>query len=560
MRTLAAAIALVFLFGSSSASAEPAFVPAAAPENALWERLAGLTLSGHPERGLQFEFSHSTALGDGKVRQGRFLVETTPHSTAAIMLGTAAQPVFAHLDWHLLILNSAGDWRFHDRTGWGFVLDERHTDEPFDARISKGHKQPVVSCNLGAWITAFLGQPKRFQWDEASRSLTIHGDRDRRTVAWFRTPNDAERYGAALGGLLLIESPTADHESTMHVARIQTQSGASRLAVTPSAELVTQLNATPFAADDLPTIEQAEISAKRLRAAADFAELVTGRTVVTDLSNVGERERKTELEKLIRSLSLPEQVVLLLAMNNDSRKPEITARLTRQTLLLLQGKIAERSQQQQVLYPDDPAMIRAEVEAILSHRNAETLYLVCNDLLKNPQVSVSSKLQICSMLSEWGLPVWATPHLAFKDARERSPLLDGLLRAGWLLPCQADHVAALERATREPASTASLEAAVDALVRLGAIDHIGPSAFAWWFELNFTGAPTMYRWRQLSRLSATVAGRRTLIKRLQTDALPAAEETAMMDVLRHRAAAAAKRPDETFMSATELADILRVLK
>lgn len=530
---------LAVLIHVSTTLAEPA-VPSVSVSD-RWEQLAGLTLTGHPETGLQFEFAHSTALGDGKVRSGRFLVEATPNSTAAIMLGTAAQPVFAHLDWHLLILNHTGDWKYHSRTGWGFVLDEHHIDEPFDARASQGSKQPVVSCNVGKWVTAFLGQPKRLQWDDASRSLTIHGDDERQAIAWFRTGSDTMRYGSPFGGILLIDSAGKKSTSTRYVARIQRHSGTTRLAVTPPADLVAQLNATPFTPEDVPGIEQGEISATRLRAAADFAELVTGKAVATDLSKVGERERKTEIETLIRSLSLPEQVVLLLAMNNDGRNPELTARMTRQTLLLLQGKIAEQSQQQQQLYPDDPAMIRAEVEALLSHRNAETLYLVCNDLLKNPQVSLRSKIRICSMLSEWGLPVWATPHLAFKNTRDRSPLIDGLLRTGWDLPCNENTVAVLERATKEPNNTARLEAAVDALVDLGKVERIGADAFAWWFELNVTSAPTMFRWRQLSRLSATPAGRREMIRRLATDELPAEEEKAMQTVLRYRETAERRR-------------------
>lgn len=531
-------IIIMNLLHVSTAVAEPAVQSATA--NAMWGRLKRLSLTGHAERGLQFEFSHSTALGNGKVRSGRFLVEATPNSTAAIMLGTAAQPVFAHLDWHLLILNRVGDWKYHNRTGWGFVLDENHIDEPFDARASQGSDQPVVLCNLGKWMTAFLGQANRLQWDQASRSLTILGNDGRQAIAWFRTHSDTLRYGSPFGGFLLIESADGKSTSTRHLARIQRRSGATRMAVTPPAELVVQLNATPFTAEDVPGIEQGEVSAKRLRSAADFAELVSGKSVATDLSRVGQRELKTEIEKLIRSLTLPEQVVLLLAMNNNGRNPELTARMTRQTLLLLQGKIAQQSQQQQLLYPDDPAMIRAEIEAVLSHRNAETLYLVSNDLLKNPQVSLKSRIRICSMLSEWGLPVWATPHLSFKNTRERSPLIDGMLRSGWNLPCSTSVVATLERTAMEPDNTARLEAAVDALIDLGEIDRIRADTLAWWFELNVTNAPTMYRWRQLSRLSATPAGRREMVRRLESEE-PSQEEAEMMRaVLRHRVAAAAK--------------------
>lgn len=473
--------------------------------------------SGDNDRPFQFDFhllGQRKDQSDGRALAFlRCLLQYRQGCGASMMIDLDNVPSTLLAHETALELREAGWKIMSEDVRFGFVVDDKHSIEHFDAKAAPASIRDYILFDLSSFLRDFLGNTSpQMKW-HVNGVLEIEKRPNARAEVRFRTPNDELRFGTPFAEFRIETNDpfVQSYRGFCHAAnpRLWLTVGDRKRIAAQLSELNRPLDQKEryrqfvFVPPDksagyllwreiLPCwCEPAEkFSPRAIRALIDAR-----KSVVTTL---------LAAEKVLARPSGREGIAV-----DDLLDANLLASLVSTCLVhcreALQMHLAPGD-----LPTDDPIMIARELESTIGPWEYEALCVsVPQRLLRSSKLDREQRIGLVHAL---GVAGTSSKSFEFLLIGDRLDLFEqAVLRSHWQLPFDSRHIEACVAVISEKGLQATREAcAVETLVRLNSVDRVPDAMLRRWFTERILESPANDR--HLAAVTACSSGRAFLVR------------------------------------------------
>ena len=471
-----------------------------------------------------------------------------------LALQNGVRPISFLTSGHLFNLNPGlEEWSHFLNFDWSFAFGREFTMDFLKIWTVDPDKDGSLLIDTPAWVSLLMDDVTPTPvWDGPSRSLILDKRNGTQVRIRLRSPEDARRYGTALGGILyeVRGEKVVNLQSFQRGGELQLVYGfadpqeidrvvkARRINVPQDAAVSINMNAQ---VDSPSVLAASERMSHALQAA--------GRAV-----QPGQKELWPDRVLLIAMAKAASQPALLAPLESEPRLRQVVAEdLAGQLAALADALPGDNGRPL-----DDPAMIALQAQAAVTPERLLEACAGLQQLLLRDDVDVPAKLALLDAFGDLGYPAFLGDGGSF-DTRTPHRLMQAILYSRWGWPCDEEHFDACRQALDSAQAGGEIErVAIETLIRLDAADRMLPATVHRWYEQEVCAATPARRRQSLAVMSAVPTGRAALLRELTAEDDEAVRET-IVKVLRSRVEATVATGLVDFMSDAERTQVLAAI-